>query len=176
MRGKNLLAGLHAVEASYVSSSTGAFRAAFARSVWSSKMPFADTRLLLTHMNQVPHDAQVSGPYRPDEVPRIFRMVYLIAHGADGHGRVHLLLVSAAEIGFVWDGAERGWIRSSLLPFWMLSGPIQHFKSALFDAWQLKVGAQLADSKGFGVGSSWMHEDLHNYFTLPSCGKEIKCC
>ena len=45
LRGKYLLAGLHAAEASHVSSSSiGAFRAAIVRAVWSSKM------LLLTHL------------------------------------------------------------------------------------------------------------------------------
>ena len=29
----------------------------------------------------------------------------------------------------------------------MLAGPIQHFQSAIFEAWQLKVSAQLADRK-----------------------------
>ena len=28
--------------------------------------------------------------------------------------RVHLLLLSAAELGFAWDEAERGWVRVSL--------------------------------------------------------------
>ena len=42
VRGKYLPAGLHAAEASYVSSSSiSAFRAAMVRSVWSSKMPLA---------------------------------------------------------------------------------------------------------------------------------------
>ena len=40
VRGKYLPAGLHAAEASYVSSSSiSAFRAAIVRAVWSSKMP-----------------------------------------------------------------------------------------------------------------------------------------
>ena len=58
---------------------------------------------------------------------RIFRMLDLIAHGADGHGLVHLLLNSAAEIGFASDGEERGWIPAALPPLRMLAGPIQHF-------------------------------------------------
>ena len=45
---KYLPAGLHAVEASYVSaSSLSAFRAAIVRSVWSGKMPLADTPVVL---------------------------------------------------------------------------------------------------------------------------------
>ena len=43
VRGKYLPAGLHAAEASYVSSSSiSVFRAAIVRAVWSSKMPLAD--------------------------------------------------------------------------------------------------------------------------------------
>ena len=34
--------------------------------------------------------------YWPLEVPRVFRMLELIAHEAPGHGRVHLLLVGYA--------------------------------------------------------------------------------
>ena len=41
-------------------------------------------------------------------------MLDLISRGAQGHGPVHLLLVSAAEIGFTWDGHELGWVRVSL--------------------------------------------------------------
>ena len=46
--------------------------------------------------------------YCPEEEPRIFRMLDLISRGAQGHGPVHLLLISAAEIGFAWDGDEKG--------------------------------------------------------------------
>ena len=84
----------------------------------------------------------------PDEVPRTFRMLDLIAHGADGHGPVHLLRVSAAEFGFAWEGEERGWIRAALLSLRMLAGLIQQFQSAIFKAWQLKVSVQLSDRKG----------------------------
>ena len=68
--------------------------------------------------------------YRPDEVPSIFRMLDLLARGAEGHGPVHLLLASPAEIGFAWDGGEQGWVRS-VLPLRMLSGRVQHFQAAL---------------------------------------------
>ena len=49
VRGKKILAGLHAAWASYVSaSSLSAFRAAIVRAVWSSKMPLADTLAVLS--------------------------------------------------------------------------------------------------------------------------------
>ena len=48
VRGKYLTAGLHAAEASYVSSSSiSAFRAAIVRAVWSSKMPLASAPAIL---------------------------------------------------------------------------------------------------------------------------------
>ena len=48
VRGKYLPAGLHAAEASYVSSSSiSACRAAIVRSVWSSKMPLANGPAIL---------------------------------------------------------------------------------------------------------------------------------
>ena len=69
-----------------------------------------------------------------EEEPRIFRMLDLISRGAQGHGPVHLLLVSAAELGFAWDGAEKGWVRVSLPPLRMMTGPVQHFRSAILEA------------------------------------------
>ena len=49
VRGKYVLAGLHAAEASCVSSSSlSAFRAAVVRAVWSSKMPLASIPAILS--------------------------------------------------------------------------------------------------------------------------------
>ena len=77
--------------------------------------------------------------YCPDEEPRIFRMLDFISWGAQGHGSVHLLLTSAAELGFAWDGEEKGWVRVSLPPLRMMTGPVQHFRSAFLDAWRFSV-------------------------------------
>ena len=60
--------------------------------------------------------------YCPEEEPTIFRMLDLISGGAQGHGPVHLLLISAAELGFAWDGDERGRVRVSLPPLRMMAG------------------------------------------------------
>ena len=54
--------------------------------------------------------------YCSEEEPVIFRMLGLISRGAPGHGPVHLLLISVAELGFAWDGDEKGWVRVSSLP------------------------------------------------------------
>ena len=143
VRGKYLPAGLHAAEASYVSSSSiSAFRAAIVRAVWSSKMPLANAPAILNLLDGPvgvdPAFHIVWSRFRmmrrflaccPDEEPRIFRMLDLISRGAQGHGPVHLLLISAAEFGFAWDRAEKSlgfppsledddWAISTLL-FWM---------------------------------------------------------
>ena len=131
VRGKYLLAGLHAAEASCVSSSsTCAERAAIVRAVWSSKMPLANAPAILNLLDgPVGVDLAfhiVWSRFRmmrrylaknPGEEPRIFRLLDLISRGAQGHGPVHLLLISAAELGFAWDGAEEGWVWVSLFPF-----------------------------------------------------------
>ena len=75
-------------------------------------------------------------------------MLDLISRGAQGHGPVHLLLISAAELGFAWDGEERGWVRVSLSPLRMMTGPVQHFYSSILDAWRFNVFAKLSERKG----------------------------
>ena len=66
-----------------------------------------------------------------------------------GNGPVHLLLISAAEIGFASDGNEYGWVRVSLPPLRMMTGPIQHFRTAILEAWHFHVFARLSERKGF---------------------------
>ena len=149
VRGKYVPAGLHAAEASEISSSSiSAFRAAIVRAVWSSRMPLANAPAILNLLDG-PVDVDPAFyvvwsrfrmmrrylAYCPEEEPRIFRMLDLISKGAPVHGPVHLLLISAAEIGFAWDGDEHSWVRVSLPPLRMMAGPIQHFRSAILDAW-----------------------------------------
>ena len=76
-------------------------------------------------------------------------MLDLVARDAGGHGPVHLLFASAAEIGFAWDGGEQGWLRVALPPLRTLACPVQHFRSATLQAWQLTVTTHLAQRKGF---------------------------
>ena len=132
---------------SYVSSSSiSAYRAATVRAVWSSKMPLANAPALLNLLDG-PVDVDPAFhvvwsrfrmmcrylAYCPEEEPRIFRMLDLISGRAQGHGPVHLLLISAAELGFAWDGNEHGWVRVSLPPLRMMTGPVLHLRSAILD-------------------------------------------
>ena len=52
-------------------------------------------------------------------------MLDLISRCALGHGPVHLLLTSAAEVGFALDGDDRCWVRPSLPSPRMMNGRIQ---------------------------------------------------
>ena len=187
VRGKFIPAGLHAAEASNVFASLlSAFRAAIVRAVWSSKMPWANTLAVLNmHYGPVGVDPALHIirvrfrmvrrylAYCLDEEPRIFRMSALISRRAQGHGPVHLLLISAAQLGFAWDGEEKGWVRVSLPPLRMMAGPIQHFlflHSGCLTFWYL---CQVIRAEGLFWELSML---IYNYLPLPICGKEIKCC
>ena len=71
---------------------------------------------------------------------------------AAGHGPAHLLVESAAEIGFQWDSCVLGWERPGLPVPCNLAGPIQHFRAAVLEAWRNKVFADLCARKGFRCG------------------------
>ena len=83
--------------------------------------------------------------YCPGEELRIFQDAGSYLSRAQGHGPVHLLLTSAAELGFAWDGDEKGWVRASLPPRRMMAGPFQHYCSSILEAWQFRVSAHLAE-------------------------------
>ena len=69
-----------------------------------------------------------------------------------GHGPVHLLVSSAAEIGFRWDSHSLAWYRPGLPFLSSLAGPVQHFRAAILDAWQNKAAADLCGREGFRGG------------------------
>ena len=168
VRGKSLPAGLHAAEALM---SPLRLSVLFVLLLFilcgPSKMPLANAPALLNLLDGpvgVDPAFHISWSrfrmmrrylaYCPEEEPRIFRMLDLISRGAPGHGPVHLLLISAAELGFSWDGDEKGWVRVSLPPLRMMTGPVQHFRSVILDAWRFHVFALLPGRQGF-LGSEF---------------------
>ena len=76
-------------------------------------------------------------------------MLDLTSRRVPGRGPVHLLFISAAELGFAWDGDEKCWVRPSLDPLRMMAGPIQHFYSSILDAWRYSVFVKLSEREGF---------------------------
>ena len=96
--------------------------------------------------------------YPPREVSRVYRLLGSAAEGSLGHGPAHLLIQSAAEIGFRWDLEELAWCRPGLPLLSNLSGPIQHLRAAILGAWRNKVSADLCARKGFR-GGPWLDID-----------------
>ena len=79
------------------------------------------------------------------------RLLDGVMEGCPGHGPVHLLVASVAEIGFHWDPHMLGWVRPGLPLLTNLAGPIQQNRSALLCAWRDRVTADLSDREGFVV-------------------------
>ena len=90
--------------------------------------------------------------FRPEEAPRVYRLLHAAAEGSSGHGPAHLLLESAAEIGFSWCSLVPGWDRPGLPVLCMVAGPVQHFRSAILDVWRHKVSMSLCARKAFRGG------------------------
>ena len=114
--------------------------------------------------------------YCPEEEPRIFRMLDLISRGAKGPGPVHLLLTSAAEHGFAWDGAEKGWVRVSFPSLRMMAGLVQHFRSAIWSACRFSVFSKLSERKVLGWLSMLISRAFYNYLPRPTCENETILC
>ena len=85
--------------------------------------------------------------FRPEEHDRIYRLLGYASVVSPERGPIHLLIDSALEMGFSWDLEQAGWIRPGLLPLRMMTGPIQHFRSAMWQAWQDKVAFDLCNRK-----------------------------
>ena len=166
VRSMYLPAALHGVEASLLASgSLRKLRSAVCRVVWSRRQPLANVgavRSLLDGLTGCdPAFCVVWFRFRllrrylalwPAEVHRVYRLLDMVGDGCPGHGPIHLLLSSAAEIGFLWDPHALAWVRICLPLLSNLAGPIQHFRAAILDAWRNRVAADLCRRKGFRGG------------------------
>ena len=87
-----------------------------------------------------------------DPLKSVDRLLAMVHEGCPGHGPVHLLSASAAEIGFERDPHALAWIRPGLPLLGNLAGPVQHFKAAILEAWRDKVSSNFCCRKGFRGG------------------------
>ena len=103
----------------------------------------------------------------------------MVGEGCPGHGPVHLLSASAAEIGFSWDPLALALSRPGFTLLSNLAGPVQHFKAAILDAWRDKVSVDLCGRKGFRGGPLL---DVHGSLQLLNSSharereREIRLC
>ena len=99
--------------------------------------------------------------YRRGEVPRVYRLLDSAAEGCLGRGPAHLLVESAAEVGFQWEARRLGWERLGLpvlsnsagprscRGFCSVPGPLQTVQRAEF--WGAVLAVQAADGIHQGV-------------------------
>ena len=139
-------AALHGIEASLLASdSLRKLRSAVCRVVWSRRQPLASVGVVLSLLDGPagcdPAFCVVWFRFRllrryialwPAEVGRVYRLLEVVGNGCPGHGPVHLLLASAAEIGSHWDSHALAWVRPGLPLLSHLAGPIQHFRAAIW--------------------------------------------
>ena len=158
-----LPAALHGIEASLLASdSLRRLRSAVRRVVWSRHQPFACVGAVLSLLDGPtgcdPAFCVVWFRFRllrrylalwPAEVGRVYRLHGMVHEGCPGHGPVHLLYASAAEVGFEWDPHALAWVRPGLPLLDNLAGPVQNFQAAILDAWRNKVAADLFCRQGF---------------------------
>ena len=170
-------AALHGIEASLLASeSLRKLRSAVCRVVWSRRQPFASVGAVLSLLDGPsgcdPAFCVVWFRFRllrrylalwPSEVGRVSHLLGMVGEGCPGHGPIHLLSASAAEIGFHWDPHALAWIRPGLSLLSNLAGPIQHFRAAILDAWRNKVTSDLCRRKGFRGGPLF---DIHGSLQL----------
>ena len=62
----------------------------------------------------------------------VCRLLGMVPEGCPGHGPIHFLASSAADVGFQWDPPLLSWARPGLRASSNLVGPMQHFNAAVF--------------------------------------------
>ena len=131
-----LPAALHGIEASFLASdSLRRLRSSIHKVVWSRRQPLASIAVLsLLDWSTGCDPAFFVVWFRfrllrrylalwPMEVGRAYRLLEMVSEGGPGHGPIHLLSASAAEIGFRWDPLALAWSRPGLPLLGNLAGP-----------------------------------------------------
>ena len=138
---------LHGIKASLLASSSLRKLRSISRVVWSRWQPLANVGAVLSLLQGCDPAYCVVWfrfqmlrrylAYLPSEVGWVYRLLDIVTEGCPGHGPVHLLASSAADIGFRWRA------RPGLPALSNLAGPIQQFGSAILGAWRDAVAADL---------------------------------
>ena len=117
VRSMYLPAALHGIEASLLASdSLRKLRSSICSVVWSRRQALANVGAVLSLLDGPtgcdPAFCVVWFRFRllrrylalwPAEVGKVYRLLEMVGDGCPGHGPIHLLSASAAEIGFRWD-------------------------------------------------------------------------
>ena len=90
--------------------------------------------------------------FGPTEVGRFYRLLEMVSKGSPGHGPIHLLSASAAEIGFRWDPLALAWSRPGLPLLSNLAGPVQLSRPLFLMLGVIRLLLIFAVGRVFGVG------------------------
>ena len=126
VRSMYLPAALHGIEASLLASdSLRKLRSSIHRIVWSRRQPLASVGAVRSLLDGPtgcdPAFCVVWFLFRllrrylahwPAEVCRVYRLLEVVGESSPGHGPIHLLTASAAEIGFRWDPVGMGLVKA----------------------------------------------------------------
>ena len=130
VRSMYLPAALHGVEASLLASdSLRKLRSSIYGVVWSRRQPLASVGAVLSLLDGPtgcgPAFCVVWFRFRlfrrylalwPSQVGRAYRLLEMVGEGCPGHGPIHLLSASAAEIGLRLDPVALAWSRTWFAP------------------------------------------------------------
>ena len=182
---------LHGIEASLsllASASLRKLRSSIHKVVWSRRQPLACVGAVLSLMDRPtgwdPACCVVWFRFRMfrrylalwPEVGRVYHLVELVNEGCPGHGPMHLLVTSAAEVGFRWDLLALGWSRPGLP---LLSGSVGLF---IFGGQRFLMPSEVRLRLIFAMGMVfvvvlfWTFMVPWSCLTLPMFGKEIRLC
>ena len=190
VRSMFLPAALHGIEASLLAyDSLLKLRSAVCRVVWSRRQPLANVGAVLSLMDGPsgcdPLFCVVWFRFRlfrrflalwPSRVHRAYRLLDLVSEGCRGHGPVHLLVSSAAEIGFRWDphsllGVGLDCLYSAI---WLVLCII--FVLQFLMLGKTKLQLIFVAVKVFGVAPCWMFVVLYSFLPLLMLGIVIRVC
>ena len=190
VRSMYLPAALHGIEASLLASdSLRKLRSAVRRVVWSRRQPFANVGAVLSLLDGPtgcdPAFCVVWFRFRllrrylalwPAEVGMVYRLVEMVGGGSPGHGPIHLLSASAAEIGFQWDPHALAWVRPGLplLSIWLALFSISRLLFLMLGVTRLLL--IFVGGRVFEVGLFWTFMVLCSSLILLMFENEIRHC
>ena len=175
---------LHGIEASLLAdASLRKLRIAIFEVIWTRRQPLAKVGAVLSLLDGPPCCDPVYCvvwfrfrvlrryfAYRPGEVARVYCLLDSLAEGCPGHGLVHVLADSAAEIGFHWNSDRLGWERLGLPILSNLVGLVQHFRVAVLEAWRVRLLLIFVCVRGSVVARGRIFKVLCSSLTLTTFG------
>ena len=189
VRSMFLTAALHGVEASLLASdSLLKLRSSICRMVWSRRQPLANVGAVRSMLDGPsgcdPLFCVVWFRFRLfrrflalwlSQVGRDYRLLDMVSEGCPGHGPVHLLVPSAAEVGFRRDPLALAWSRPGLPLLSNLAGPVQHFRLLFLMPGRTRL-RDLCSREVFGVAPCWIFVALCSFLTLLMFGIVMRVC